>query len=207
MIPSTIMELMRKASGISLSHREIEGIRRSLENGRLKKVLERKYMEDSSHPPYIRVACTTDEIGFPVILEIWPGQHYSPIHSHGGTKGIIYCLIGKLEVMLYDKLVWNAEKLGLLTLSKGDCAWLNEKNFPVHKVDSSMPKGSFSASLHAYLNKDELPLLQLNSRDKFDFVHEESNQLGCFKTESDLTWSELSTEINKWASEQEFCDN
>lgn len=59
------------------------------------------------------------------------------------NTGIIYCLIGKLDVMLYDRLDWDSNKLGLLTLNEGDCAWLNEQHFPVHKVYSPMLKGSF----------------------------------------------------------------
>lgn len=210
MIPNTVMELSRKCSGISLSAREIKGIERSLHDGRLRDILEDKLEEDPSHPPYIRVDCTNGSphlYGSPVVLEIWPGQHFSPIHSHGKTTGIIYCLTGQLEVMLYDHLNWEAKKLGLLTLKQGDCAWLNEQHFPVHKVYSSMPKDAFAASLHAYLNKDELPLLQSesDSRDEFDFVHEdEPHDLGCFQTYSDLTWKQLVREIDRRAPLNEF---
>lgn len=200
MIPHTAIELARQCAGISLSDREIEGINRSLKDGRLRDILEDKYEEDPSHPPYIRVDCTNGGAhvyGSPVVLEIWPGQHYSPIHSHGKTTGIIYCLTGKLDVMLYDHLDWDAKKLGLLTLEKGDCAWLSEHHFPVHKVYSAMKTDSFSASLHAYINKDELPLLQESeSRDDFDFVHEdEPHQHDVFHTYSDLTWKQLAREI------------
>lgn len=55
------------------------------------------------------------DAGSPVVLEIWPAQHYSPIHSHGGTTGIIHCLTGQIDVMAYGALRWDAEKLGLLT--------------------------------------------------------------------------------------------
>lgn len=212
MIPNTVIELARKCAGITLSAREIKGIERSLNEGRLKDILDDKFEEDSSHPPYIRIDCTNGGqhfYGSPVVLEIWPGQHFSPIHSHGKTTGIIYCLTGKLDVMLYDRLDWDANKLGLLTLHKGDCAWLNGRHFPVHKVYSPLPKGSFAASLHAYINKDELPLLQSesDSRDEFDFVHEaKPHQLDIFKTYSDLTWKQLSREIDRRAPKEEFPD-
>lgn len=212
MIPHTVTELARKCAGIRLSTREITGIARSLKEGRLRDILDDKFEEDASHPAYIRVDCTnggTHYYGSPVVLEIWPEQHFSPIHSHGKTTGIIYCLTGKLDVMLYDRLDWNAKKLGLLTLQEGDCAWLNEQHFPVHKVYSPMQKDGFAASLHAYLNKDELPLLQSESesRDEFDFVHEnEPHQLDVFKTHSDLTWKQLSREIDRRAPKEEFLE-
>lgn len=213
MTPNTVMELARKCEGIRLSAREIKGIERSLHEGRLKDILDDKLDEDSSHPPYIRIDCTNGGkhfYGSPVVLEIWPGQHFSPIHSHGKTTGIIYCLIGKLDVMLYDRLDWDSNKLGLLTLNEGDCAWLNEQHFPVHKVYSPMLKGSFAASLHAYINKDELPLLQTesDSRNEFDFVHEnDAHELDIFQTYSDLTWKQLSREIDRRAPEEEFSNN
>lgn len=205
MIPNTVMELARKVANIELSKRELEGIRLSLKSGKLKAILENKAQDDPSHPPYIRVACTNDDVGSPVILEIWPGQHYSPIHSHGATTGIIYCLTGELDVMLYDHLDWNAEKLGLVTLNKGDCAWLNETHFPVHKVFAPMPEDRFAASLHAYINPSELPDLQLQDRDRFDFVHEdEPHQLDVFLTHSDLTWHQLREEIDQWVPTDQF---
>ncbi|SOD86816.1 hypothetical protein [Streptomyces sp. Ag109_G2-15] len=75
--------------------------------------------------------------GSPVVLEIWPAQHYSPIHSHGETTGIIYCLAGQLDVMSYSKLEWKAEKRALVTLTPGQCAWLTKQTNAVHKVSTT----------------------------------------------------------------------
>jgi hypothetical protein len=109
------------------------------------------------------------DAGSPVVLEIWPAQHYSPIHSHGGTTGIIYCLAGQIDVMIYAALRWDAEKLALLTLTPGQCAWLAGDQFGVHKVHCPMDGGrkavcldnlfnetsNYAATLHVYLNKNE----------------------------------------------------
>ena len=166
MVPRAVTELARKASGIRLSAWELDGIRAQLEptgGGLLRKILEEKIKDDDSHPPYIRVACTgkgdyddlADEYGHaaighhgdagsPVVLEIWPAQHYSPIHAHGGATGIIYCLAGQIDVMIYSALHWNAEKLALVTLTPGQCAWLAGDRFGVHKVYCPMDGGSRS---------------------------------------------------------------
>ncbi|MFK0294440.1 hypothetical protein ACIQU6_28770 [Streptomyces sp. NPDC090442] len=108
----------------------------------LREILRRESQEDPSHPPYVRVACTgrgkyddlaeqygydpnlpmagdSGDFGSPVVLELWPAGHYSPMHSHGNTTGIIYCLAGQLDVMSYSKLDWNADKRGLVTLTPG----------------------------------------------------------------------------------------
>ncbi|HEV7239009.1 MAG TPA: hypothetical protein VGQ36_07175 [Thermoanaerobaculia bacterium] len=226
MIPSTVMELARKASSIHFSTWENEAIRASLREGILSKILIDKNAKDPSHPAYIRVACTgkgdydhllpkdqlaaqnedhPGDFGSPVVLEIWPGQNYSPIHSHGDTTGIIYCLAGQIDVMLYRSLAWDADKVGLLTLTAGQCAWLSDTRFPVHKVFCPMSEGNFAATFHVYLNKDELPLLRAapkpRTRDQFDYVDEmPPHKKKKFATYSDLSWSVLRREMATFAA-------
>lgn len=234
MVPPTVMDLARKASDIRFSAWEIEAIRAQLEpGGLLREILRMKSEADKSHPPYIRVACTGKsdydhlaekhgfrpilpahehgDAGSPAVLEIWPAQHYSPMHSHGGTTGIIYCLTGQIDVMAYSELNWNAKKLGLLTLTPGQCAWLAGDKFGVHKVYCPMDGGSepvggpgnkrmlndtsdYAATFHVYLNEDEtipdtyVPA-KLGTREEFEFIEEEEpHRQRKFTTYSDLSW-------------------
>ena len=239
MIPTRVLELARKASAIRLAAWEAEAIRASIApgGGLLREILEKKAEADDSHPPYIRVACTgrgdyddmaaarygydlspaeedvhKGEFGSPVVLEIWPAQHYSPMHSHGETTGIIYTLAGQIDVMAYGSLDWGAEKVGLLTLSPGQCAWLDGERFAVHKVYCPMDGGrkpvgpgnllndssNYAATFHVYLNQSELPLVgaapepEPDTRDQFTFVDEKPpHGLVPFPTYSDLSWSIL----------------
>ena len=229
MVPSTVMDLARKASEIRLSTWEVEGIRAQLEpagGGLLRRILKKKIEADDSHPPYIRVACTgkgdyddlAEEYGYtatrhhgdagsPVVLEIWPAQHYSPIHSHGDTTGIIHCLTGQIDVMAYGALRWDAEKLGLLTLTPGQCAWLAGDQFGVHKVYCPMEGGSkavdldnllnetsdYAATFHVYVNENEaVPHMYVpakpDRRKVFSFINEKTHELEGFTTYSDLSW-------------------
>ena len=132
MIPPAVMDLARKAEDLRLSAWEVEAMRKHLapaepdgSMGLLRRILVEQAHDDRSHPPYIRVACTgrgnydhlatehghldlprphpEGDIGSPVVLEIWPAQHYSPIHSHGHTTGIVFCLAGQLDVMVYEQ--------------------------------------------------------------------------------------------------------
>lgn len=225
MVPGTVTELYRRASGIRFSAWETESIRASLAGGILKEILARKFAEDGSHPPYIRVACTGNgtydhlagqfgcaveedeqgDYGSPTILEIWPAKHYSPMHSHGDTTGIVYCLTGQIDVMVYDSLDWNAKKLGLVTLTPGQCAWLTDRQFAVHKVYCPMTEGNFAATFHVYLNKDEQPLLmsgpEPHTRDEFDYVDENPpHEVKTFVTYSDLSWRILRREMANYAA-------
>jgi hypothetical protein len=206
--------------------------------GLLRRILELKARADDSHPPYIRVACTgkgdyddlaareygyeaeagavdvhKGEFGSPVVLELWPAQHYSPMHSHGMTTGIIYCLAGQIDVMAYGELKWNAKKAGLLTLTPGQCAWLDGERFAVHKVFCPMEGGAkpvgpenllndssnYAATFHVYLNQSELPLVAAtpkpkpkpDTREEFTFVDEKTREIVPFPTYSDISWSIL----------------
>jgi hypothetical protein len=236
MIPPAVMDLARKAEDLRLSAWEVEAMRKHLapatapgeKVGLLREILVEKCKHDPSHPPYIRVACTgrgdydhlaaqhghlhpddhpKGDIGSPVVLEIWPAQHYSPIHSHGHTTGIVFCLAGQLDVMVYEHLHWNARKLGLITLTPGQCAWLSRDNYAVHRVYCPMDGGGstgpgymnasadFGASFHVYLNPEETGVEDEDgnsySRDAFNYIDEKSKERRAFATESDLSWSIL----------------
>ncbi|MES9540689.1 MULTISPECIES: hypothetical protein [unclassified Actinomadura] len=236
MIPPAVMDLARKAADLRLSAWEVEAMRKHLapsesdeDMGLLRRILLKKNDKDDSHPPYIRVACTgrgdfdhlatehghldslddtEGDIGSPVVLEIWPAQHYSPIHSHGHTSGIVFCLAGQLDVMLYDDLDWDATKLGLVTLTPGQCAWLTKETYAVHRVFCPMDGGDgttgpgfvnstdeFGASFHVYLNPDETAIEindgESHNRNVFDYIREDNQERDKFTTHSDLSWSVL----------------
>ena len=238
MIPPAVMDLARKAEDLRLSAWEVEAMRTHLapatepgaKVGLLRQILVEKYKHDQTHPPYIRVACSgrgdydhlatehghlhpddhpKGDIGSPVVLEIWPAQHYSPIHSHGHTTGIVFCLAGQLDVMVYEHLDWDARKLGLLTLTPGQCAWLSKDNYAVHRVFCPMDGGDgatgpgymnstadFGASFHVYLNPEQTAVQDdgdgaSHNRDSFDYIDEESKKQRAFATESDLSWTVL----------------
>jgi hypothetical protein len=47
--------------------------------------------------------------GIPYVMEIWPPNHYSPIHSHAGAEAIIRVLGGSIHVDLYPFLCGKTE--------------------------------------------------------------------------------------------------
>ncbi len=47
--------------------------------------------------------------GVPYVMEIWPCNHYSPIHSHAGAEAIIRVLYGSIHVSLYPFLCGQTE--------------------------------------------------------------------------------------------------
>jgi hypothetical protein len=49
--------------------------------------------------------------GIPYVMEIWPPNHYSPVHSHAGAEAIIRVLYGSIHVDLYPFLCGKTEDL------------------------------------------------------------------------------------------------
>ena len=86
-----------------------------------------------------------------------------------GYHGYHLCLAGQIDVMAYGELRWDAETLGLVTLTPGQCAWLAGEQFGVHKVYCPMDGESkavglgnllnetsdYAATFHVYLNENE----------------------------------------------------
>jgi len=225
-IPSIISTLYEKVKFLRFAPWEISAIQHSLDSGVLKTVLDKKFKADPSHPAYIRIAITgkgnyddwivkeqnlklADEekkdvkgdFGQATVLEIWPGGHYSTIHSHGNTTGILLGMAGHLDILNYDSLDWNAKKVAMITLHPGQVCWLHQETFAVHKVSCPLPRYQFGASFHVYVNKDELPKLQMappgsENRDAFDSVGElEPHDFEVMTTYSDLSWPVLRQEL------------
>jgi hypothetical protein len=47
--------------------------------------------------------------GIPYVMEIWPPQHYSPVHNHGGSNAVIRVLHGSINVSLFPFLCSDPE--------------------------------------------------------------------------------------------------
>jgi hypothetical protein len=56
---------------------------------------------------YLRITLGTnngESPGIPYVMEIWPSNHYSPIHNHAGANAIIRVLYGEIHVKLFPFL-------------------------------------------------------------------------------------------------------
>ncbi len=228
-IPAIVASLAQRAARLELSEARIRAIGKSMfeEGGLLHWIIAKKNCLDRSHPAYVRVACTgrgdyddeaikrlgltedepvhKGDYGSPVVLELWPAGHYSTIHDHGTTTGILVGLAGEVTVVCCDKLVWEPPYTGLITLRPGQVCWLDVDHYPFHKVAAVLPPGTFGASFHVYLNRDELPIGagKDETREVFRYVKEDEDKaththpICKFDTYSDLSWSILKKVIDE----------
>jgi hypothetical protein len=189
-IPSINMDLFRRVRTLRLSQWEEVAIRRSLwlRYGVLRCIIKEKakrQIEDNQPPEtsYVRVDCYGKSTQTPCVLEIWPGGHYSPMHEHSESSGIVFGVCGHVDVMVYQGLDWNADKLGLVSVDRGIAAWLNKEWFQVHKVFCPLPQDQFAATFHVYTefqNDYFREVRENNPHDVFSWL-----------VHSDITWSDL----------------
>jgi hypothetical protein len=218
--PQTVVELYKTFCGFRLADWQVESIQASLftEGALLHRILAWKTEADGSHPPNIRVGLSgkgdfddsqdldsgnhRGDFGCPSTIEIWPSAHYSPIHQHGDTTGIILGLAGELDIMEYavPEWSWDGTKVGLITVTAGDVCWLDKSAFAVHKVACRMPPGQFSAILHVFPDQGDHPhpMPRPHTGDIFEYIDESlPHDRDQFITYSDLSYAALMQEVKR----------
>ena len=68
-------------------------------------------------------------------MEIWPPQHYSPIHNHGDANAVIRVLHGSINVSLFPYLSQdNVNPFGVVNFEKEDITWISPTLNQVHQL-------------------------------------------------------------------------
>lgn len=89
--------------------------------------------------------------GIPYVLEIWPGQNYSPIHNHAGADAVIKVLHGRIQSRWFAAL--SAEYVDYYEkaeLHAGQVTWLSPGYYQTHQLFNPMPVGHMCATLQCY---------------------------------------------------------
>jgi len=120
--------------------------------------------------------------GIPYVMEIWPKQHYSPIHSHADSTAIIRVLYGEIHVSLYPFLCAEKEGIapfGEADFTEGDITWISPTLNQTHKL---MNTGNQTCvTIQCYMYEDN------NKRhyDYFDYL-DESGHKQIYDPDSDM---------------------
>lgn len=146
---------------------------------------------ESKHMTYLRVTLGQDHgqsPGIPYVLEIWPSGHFSPIHNHGNSNGIIKVLFGSVNISIYNKHRESHDAMPIMKFNAraGDVTWINRNWFQTHQVRNI--KDDFCATLQCY------------KYDTSDTTHcpcfryvKGKNATGEFLPNSDFTFKEMRT--------------
>jgi len=168
----------------------IKGIRGSLQNGKLKEIVDKKG-EAHADPKesYLRITLGMDmgySPGVPFVLEIWPGNgHYSPIHTHSDAYAIIKVLHNQIDCFFYPDLRKEDIKPYLKgTVKKDQVTYLTPNLYRTHKLYN--PTDDFTATLQCY-RYDSTDTVHYET---FDFLNDKL-EVDTFVPNTDLTYTEL----------------
>lgn len=107
--------------------------------------------------------------GIPYVLEIWPSEHYSPIHSHADTDAIIRVLHGEINVNLYPFLSSkNIDPFGVQVFEKDEITWISPELNQIHQLINKNT-GSTCITIQCYMYNEENRL----HYDYFDYINED----------------------------------
>jgi len=167
-----------------------EAIKRSIltKRGWCYKTLERKASEFGKRDPdktYLRITMGQnqgDSPGIPFVMEIWPVDHYSPIHNHGGADAVIKVLHGAITVDMFPMLSkCHLKPFARATFEKDEVTWISPRLNQFHQLRNlgrAEPCITIQCYMYAENNRTHYPY--------FDYLNDED--IGHFDPDSDADY-------------------
>lgn len=140
-----------------------------------------------------------DSPGPPYVLEIWPAQHYSPIHDHGNSFAVIKVLHGEINAYFYDSLNLSPRVLGPpARLKRGDITWISDTHYQVHQLHNESTDGTVCCTIQCYLYGKE----DTKHDEYFEYLVDVDgdsvmDRKGEFKPDSDYEFIQFKQDIKK----------
>ncbi|VAW50774.1 hypothetical protein MNBD_GAMMA06-392 [hydrothermal vent metagenome] len=133
-----------------------------------------------------------DSPGAPYVLEIWPGQHYSPVHRHAECNAIIKVLHGSLSCRWFKSLQFEENMPYQQTaLSAGQVTWLDPKQFQTHQLYNHNIEGNMCATIQCY----KYSKIDFEHYEYFDYRNEDSQKICQFTPKSDWRYSRFKEQV------------
>jgi hypothetical protein len=151
-----------------------------------KRLLEksREFGEPNLLETYLRITIgenNGESPGIPYVMEIWPPQHYSPIHNHGGANAIIRVLNGQINVALYPYL-GTTEPFAKADFVKDDITWLSPTLNQVHKLTNLGKSTCITIQCYLYDLEDK------DHYDYFDYI-DGQGRIQQYEPDSDMDFA------------------
>ncbi|CAF3697790.1 unnamed protein product [Adineta steineri] len=149
-----------------------------------------KFGASDDRATYLRITVGSNmgtSPGVPYVLEIWPPGHYSPIHAHANTYGIIRVLYGEMNVTLYRTLsLKNTKPIHDTIIYENQVTWLSPGLNQVHKLKNQSPnKSCITIQAYEYVSDE------VSHYEYFDYIDNSGQSIHKFDPVSDLDYSEF----------------
>ena len=142
--------------------------------------------------------------GIPYVMEIWPSQHYSPVHSHAGASAIIRVLSGKIHVRLFPFLTSTSEKnispFNTANFEEDDITWITPSLNQTHQLINQSEELCITIQCYMYESENE------KHYDYFDYLDNNGN-IQKYEPDSDMDYISFRELIQKeWEDSFEDID-
>lgn len=150
---------------------------------------------DRKKQTYLRITIGEnlgDSPGAPYVLEIWPGQHFSPVHRHAECNAVIKVLHGSLSCRWFRSLQLEEKapyQQGML--SAGQVTWLDPGQFQTHQLYNHNIAGNMCATIQCY----KYSKTDFEHYEFFDYIDEDAKQVCQFAPKSDWRYSDFKEQV------------
>jgi hypothetical protein len=138
--------------------------------------------------------------GIPYVMEIWPPQHYSPIHNHGGASAVIRVLNGNINVSLFSYLCSDAEGIqpfNKLDFYKDDITWISPTLNQVHQLRNTN-RDNTCITIQCYMYEGD----NNTHYDYFDYIDDDGKKQQ-YEPDSDMEFIKFKETIKQeWKNKQ-----
>jgi hypothetical protein len=179
-LPKEAEALFSIMNKFTISQSEMDSINFSLENEGC--LLNRKLKSKGSFSKkpktkasYLRVTIpyfpgVFDAPGLPIVLEIWPKGHSSPIHNHGDCAAIIKVIDGHLLSEYYNPLSLHSYERPIMIksrlLHKSNITWMTPDLYQTHRLFNPSDKTA-AITIQAYAHLRDK---QNDHDEKFNYI-------------------------------------
>jgi len=135
--------------------------------------------------------------GIPYVMEIWPSNHYSPIHSHADSNAVIRVLHGSINVTLFPFL-GATEPFGNADFDKDDITWLSPELNQIHQLKNNTGDVCITIQCYMYDANNE------KHYDYFDYLDDNKNIVQ-YEPDSDMDFVKFKEIIRtEWNNKKEI---
>lgn len=171
-----------------------------------KKLLEKSTEFNPDKPnineTYLRITLgrnSGESPGIPYVMEIWPSNNYSPIHSHADSNAVIRVLHGSINVTLFPFL-GATEPFGNSDFDKDDITWLSPELNQIHQLRNNT--GDVCITIQCYMYS----LDNQKHYDYFDYIDDNKNIVQ-YEPDSDMDFVKFKEIIrSEWNNISKYCD-
>ena len=119
--------------------------------------------------------------GIPYVMEIWPPNHFSPVHNHAGASAIIRVLHGKIHVKLFPFLSKDVmDPFATEDFKKDDITWISPTLNQTHQL-TNLSQTTTCITIQCYMYEKG----DTAHYDYFDYI-DEAGSIKQYEPDSDM---------------------